>query len=447
MCDRSDSQLRLIIGLAVAIMACGTAVGTFGTEPSDLAIIEIKSKASAKEVSSRLDFSVIDSIPELNKYLVRASTDSMQKMVKDPDVLSLEQDLQTELSETAMPNESVVALLDPSTVALLDEGQNLWDGEHPVRASMLQQPALQMIGFQQQALVGSVPVTVAVIDTGVDPLHEMLRGSTLPGLNFIDEHRNTDELLDLEPAVAAMLLRAGGRVDQAALAVLNPSTVALLDPSLIQQMTRTPSPYFGHGTLVSGLIHVIAPKALIMPLKAFDATGKGSSFRIAKAIVYAATAGADVINMSFSLELPSDLVDEALEFAAKRDLVLVASLGNKNLRLEKKLLNYPAAYQKVIGVAATDLNDRRTSFSNYGTSADVSAPGEGLMSAYPGGLYAVWSGTSGAAALVSGEAAMLLGRKAWKADEVTHRITDRVDHLEAKYGIGKGRINLLSALR
>src|SRR5262249_30843354 len=207
-----------------------------GTALSTLAMIEIKVQASAKGGSSRLDFSVIDSIPELNKYLVRASIDSMGKIVKDPDVLSLEQDIQTELSETVMPSESVVALLDPSTVALLDQGQTLWDGEHPVPASMLQQPALQRIGFQQQSLVGSVPVRVAVIDTGIDPLHGLLKGSTLPGMNFIDEHRSTDELLDLDPTVAAMLLKAGGRANQTALAVLNPSTVALLDPSVIQQM-------------------------------------------------------------------------------------------------------------------------------------------------------------------------------------------------------------------
>jgi len=195
--------------------------------------------------------------------------------------------------------------------------------------------------------------------------------------------------------------------------------------------------------LVSSLIHAIDPGALIMPLKVFDISGQGSSFRIAKAIVYATTNGARVINMSFSLEAASSLVHEALEYAAKRNMVLVASVGNRNKKVDK---NYPASYSKVVGVAATDLSDRKAVFSNYGPAADVSAPGDSLISAYPGGLYAVWSGTSAAAALVSGEAALMLSRKESKADEVMHRIVDKVDTLHDKYQLGKGRINLKSAM-
>ena len=131
--------------------------------------------------------------------------------------------------------------------------------------------------------------------------------------------------------------------------------------------------------------------------------------------------------MSFSLETFSPLVDEALDYAAQRKVVLVASIGNRNSKVDKKYANYPASYPKVVSVAATNSNDRKALFSNYGPATDVSAPGEALMSAYPGGLYAVWSGTSGAAALVSGEAALLLSRKAQKADDATKRIIDRVD--------------------
>jgi len=85
---------------------------------------------------------------------------------------------------------------------------------------------------------------------------------------------------------------------------------------------------------------------------------------------------------------------------------MIASIGNDNSKVSK---NYPASFNTAIGIAATDLNDRKASFSNYGPAADVAAPGEALISAYPGGLYAAWSGTSAAAALVSGEAALLLG--------------------------------------
>src|SRR5262249_55824791 len=162
--------------------------------------------------------------------------------------------------------------------------------------------------------------------------------------NFIDERRGTDELQDLDPATAALLLQRGGRVASSDPTVLlNPATVARLDPSVVSLMSMKPSLYFGHGTLVSGLIRIIAPTAYIIPLKVFDASGTGTSFRIAKAVVYAANQGARVINMSFSLESPSPLVDDALEFAAQQNVVLIASIGNSNTKTDK---NYPASYSK-----------------------------------------------------------------------------------------------------
>jgi hypothetical protein len=92
--------------------------------------------------------------------------------------------------------------------------------------------------------------------------------------------------------------------------------------------------------------------AWIMPLKVFNATGRGTSFRIAKAIVYAVNSGASVINMSFGLEMYSDLVDDAVDYASRNEVILVASVGNTNSKVSKI---YPAANNKVVGVAATRL--------------------------------------------------------------------------------------------
>jgi subtilisin family serine protease len=210
-------------------------------------------------------------------------------------------------------------------------------------------------------------------------------------------------------------------------------------------MNSRPTPYFGHGTLVAGLIHSIAPTALIMPLKVFDPTGVGTSFRIAKAITYAATHGAQVINMSFSMQADSSLVDDALHYAAGHNIVLIASIGNQNLKVDK---NYPSSYNKVVGVASTDLKDLKADFSNYGPAANVAAPGVALISAYPAGLYAVWSGTSASAALVSGEAAFIMSKRNAKADDASSRICDRSDHLnDPPYQLGKGRISLRNVLK
>ncbi len=445
-CDRSNSYLNVRIALFFFLIVSCFVPAFPGGDPAEIAVIKVMTEAAAKDVAARFGLTVIDSIPELSKYLVKGDAVNMGNARKAPEVLSVESDLVTQVTETAMLNESTVALLDPSTVALLDQQDKEWDGQHPVRSSLLHQAGLQRISFFQQDVLIGDPSIVAVIDTGVDPLHEMLIRSTLPGKNFIDERRSTDELLDLEPATAALLLQAGGRatLNNSVVAVLNPSTVALLDSSLVTLMNRMPSPYFGHGTLVSGLIHALAPNSLIMPLKVFDATGRGTSFRIAKAIVYAAANGADVINMSFRLDTTSPLVGDAIDYAARQNLVFVASIGNNNSKVDK---TYPASYSKVIGVAATDLNDRKADFSNFGPAADVAAPGVALISAYPGGLYAVWSGTSAAAGLVSGEAALILSRKDLKTDDVIKRIQGRVDPLHDNYDLGKGRINLKSALK
>ncbi len=406
MSDRSNSLLKVPIILSVLVVAFCAGPGSPGSGQTDTAIIKVSTEGAARDLFARFGVTLLDSIPELNKYLVKGDAGNMGKLRKDTGVLSIEDDLVAEISERAILNEATVALLDPATVALLDEQDEEWQGQNSVRSSMLRQAGLQKIRFEQSDVLSGDPTTVAVIDTG-------LQGSGRATLG------------------------------QAIVAILNPATVALLDPSVIALMNRRPSPYFGHGTLVSGLIHAIAPRALIMPLKVFDASGRGTSFRIAKAIVYATANGARVINMSFSLETFSPLVDDALDYAARQNMVLVASIGNNNSKVDR---NYPASSSKVVGVAATDLNDRKAVFSNYGPAADVAAPGEALISAYPAGLYALWSGTSAAAALVSGEAALLLSRKELKADDVTKRILDGVDRLRDRYDLGKGRINLKSAL-
>jgi subtilisin family serine protease len=441
---RSSSVLKGCLATVVLIAVLITVPAATSQQSVESAIIKVKSRADALAIANRYDVTVIDSIPEVNKYLVKGTSSNLNLLRRDPNVQSVEYDIATEISETVILNESTAALLDPNNVALLLDGGQTWDGHHWVKSSVFRQPALQKIQFEATTLAEDA-IIVAVIDTGIDPLHETLIGSTLPGRNFIDERQSTDEMKDLDPTTAALLQQRNLLPANAqTLAILNPSAIALLPPGVVAAMKQTPTPYFGHGTMVSGLIHAIAPSALIMPLKVFDATGRGTSFRIAKAIVYAVNQGASVINMSFGLEAYSDLVDDAVDYATRSEVVLVASIGNRNSKVDKI---YPAADHKVVGVAATDLQDQKAIFSNYGPAADVAAPGEGLISPYPAGLYAIWSGTSASAALVSGEAALLFSRSNWKANEVAKRVGDRVDPLHAKYDLGKGRINLKDALK
>jgi hypothetical protein len=435
---------RCLAGI-VLCFAVLIAPALVGQQTGQLSVVKIKSSANASAVVGGYGVTLIDSIPELNKYLVQGTAANLASLQKDSNVQGAESNLAAQISEFAILNESTVALLDPDAVALLLDQTQTWDGHHWVKSSVFQQPALQIIAFTPSTTPGS-PVTVAVIDTGIDPLHPALQGSTLPGHNFINEQGTTNELNDLDPATASLLQQRSGLLPASAdtLAVLNPSTVALLDSTVLSLMKQTPTPYFGHGTMVSGLIHAVDPSALILPLKVFDATGRGTSFRIAKAIVYATNNGASVINMSFSMDSYSDLINDAVKYATHNNVILVASVGNTDLKIDRI---YPASSDKVIGVASTDQQDQKADFSNYGPVADVSAPGVGLISPYPAGLYALWSGTSASAALVSGEAALLFSQTNLHPGDVFNRIGSRVDHLHLKYPLGSGRINLRIAMQ
>src|SRR6185436_1850103 len=112
---------------------------------------------------------------------------------------------------------------------------------------------------------------------------------------------------------------------------------------------------------------------------------------ILRAVYFAANKGAKIINMSFSRPTPSLELKLALDYAAARGVILVASAGNDG----KAILAYPAAYDNVIGVASTTNDDVRAAFSNYGSKlVTLAAPGEGIITPFPGGGFAAATGTS-----------------------------------------------------
>jgi hypothetical protein len=284
----------------------------------------------------------------------------------------------------------------------------------------VEQPAGRLIGVPEvhedrQAGRG---VTVAVIDTGVDPDHPVLAGSLVSGYDFTrDLTGAASEWPDLPPAAAALLEQSTAAIlDQSTAAILdgstavilNQSTAAILDSATAEALAETESvpSAFGHGTMVAGLIHLVAPEARIMPLKAFRADGFSRPSDIIRAIFYAVDRGAKVINMSFSLESAPRGVKWAVAYATLRGVICVASAGNE----AKQAQVYPAALLPVMGVAATTMQDTRAPFSNFGEGlVTLAAPGVDLITTYPGSRYAAVSGTSFSTALVSGATAILAG--------------------------------------
>ena len=166
----------------------------------------------------------------------------------------------------------------------------------------------------------------------------------------------------------------------------------------------------GHGTHVAGIVDIVAPAAKIMPLRVLDSEGYGDVFTIVKAISFAKSNGADVINLSLGSAHRSAMLGEVIEDAVKNDVVVAAAAGNSNSGLP----HYPAAgngtaasADGLVAVTAVDMYAKKSDYANYGTWVDIAAPGDGIRSTFPVGKYANWSGTSMATPFISGQAALI----------------------------------------
>lgn len=242
-------------------------------------------------------------------------------------------------------------------------------------------------------------VIVADIDTGVDPNHPVLKNSLLTGYDFTRNQSGGSEMSDVSQSSVAVL--DGGaqpaQVSQSSVAVLDQSSVAVLDGPAYAA--------FGHGTMTAGIIHLVAPQAMIMPLKSFQADGSGYNSDILRAIYYAVGHGAKVINMSFNYTTYSQELANAVNYATANGVICVAAAGNSGAQATV----YPAALKGVIDVASTGNTDIPSTFSNYGAPPVwLAAPGEGVMTTYPFDTYAAGWGTSFSTPLVSGTTALMV---------------------------------------
>lgn len=290
--------------------------------------------------------------------------------------------------------------------------------------------------------------TVAIIDTGADFNHTALTAVLVPGYDFTRDTVGASELADLDPAVAAQLQQSSTSIldaqntlllNSSALAILNQSSTSILDQSSTSILDSTLAE-FGHGTMTAGIVHLVAPTASIMPLKAFRADGSSKLSNLIRAIYYAADNGANVISMSFSLGQPSPGLQAAVQYALGKNVILVASSGNDGL----KTLVYPASYGGVQGVGSTNNSDARSTFSNYGSGVVMfAAPGEGVVTTYPGGSYAAGWGTSFSTPMVAGAAALILQVKPTSKSGDINNVLSKAQKVS---DMGYGRIDLYQAL-
>ena len=430
---RQSRMLLKICGLLLAMSLSLMAQDKF---------VLVTNPSKVQDVCGRHGLTQVGQLSKHGVFLV--STFSQDpSILTDSDVQSFEQNHALAVPELSG---ATIANLTQSSTSILDglPGRSVvtYFGSS-VASNYVNQPATTVIHHSEVQsatnLIGT-GVTVALIDTGVDPAHQALQASLVPGFNFISESNDPSELNDLDPATAAALTQSSTSIlDGQNLVIENSSTVAILSQSSTSILDGPPSA-FGHGTMTAGLVHLIAPGARIMPLKAFAGDGSSDLFNIVRAIYYAADNGANVISMSFELTQSSPSLQNAIQYAINKNVIIVAASGNDG----QQMLVYPAGYNTVIGVGSTDNQDAKSTFTNFGTNGVfVAAPGEGVISTYPGGNYAAAWGTSFSTPLIAGEAALILqARPGFKSSDVANAIS----RATAIPQMGHGRADLCLAL-
>ncbi len=255
---------------------------------------------------------------------------------------------------------------------------------------------------------GSEDITIAVVDTGVDLDHPDLRNRLVKGYNVVDDNNNPDD-------------------DN------------------------------GHGSHVAGIIASETNNRegtagvtwfnKIMPVKVMGPEGYGTTFDIAKGIIWAADNGADVINLSLGNYQPSVLLEEAVQYAYSKNAVIVAAAGNDSSNQP----TYPASYPEVLSVSAVSIDGSRAPFSNYGDYIDIAAPGEYILSTFFDKQYAALSGTSMAAPHAAGLAGLMLSANPELSNkEVMDKIKSSAIDLGSKgkdHDFGYGLIDIKTSLQ
>src|SRR6266404_780996 len=324
--------------------------------------------------------------------------------------------------------------------------------------SYVNQPAASIVGVQnaQKAFNVTGDGIVADIDTGVDPTHPVLQPVLVPGdgYDFTRNQPGGSELNDLSPCpfpstsscspptCTTATCPQPAQVNQSSAAILDQSSAAILDGNSQYKA-------FGHGTMVMGIIiHLVAPTAQLMPLKAFRSDGTASLSDILRAIYYGVQNHANVINMSFDTKTASTELKNALDYANQLGVVSVASAGNDGMQETV----YPAALQNdVMGVASvgstTATDGTRSTFSNFGNAIVwVAAPGEEIVTTYPFSTYAAGWGTSFSAPFVSGASALARSLKTAITQSAAAAAIAQAAPLSDP-GMGHGRLDLVLALQ
>lgn len=375
-------------------------------------IVQLAIDADPVQVSSEHQLTIVDSIDAIAVYRLQGSDpDAYEQLVVDPRVVIVENDegivsFQAEQRDfTSNDFESLQHYLgfgngdkgfidgSPKEKALVvrknysfaDSWLTWWEADvHLDRAHRYS---------------SGTGVMGAVLDTGADLDHPAIVDHLVAGYDFVDDDRWPDD------APNGIDEDEDGAFDEGA----------------------------GHGTYISGALAKVAPSIQIMPIRVLNSDGTGTLFDIVNGIIYAVDQGADIINLSLSAHDHFPLLETAVAYAASHDVIVIAAAAGT-----ADALYFPAAYADVIAVGATRRDGYVTEFSlPYANLVDVFAPGELIYGPYYDGGYAWWSGSSMAAPIIAGEAALLIEQGACVPTCVTTLLTERIQPVIQDFTAGR----------
>lgn len=344
---------------------------------------EIENKLEQLQVTSDdIELYNVKSLESVNALYIELSTDEVNRLLVNPLVASIEEDKPIEIAETKLTD------VEPQIVK--ESAQTIPWGVHSTGAYITQLTKGS----------GLAPVKVAVFDTGIMNHPDL---NIAGGVSFVDSTNYFDDE--------------------------------------------------GHGTHIAGTIGAtnngegvvgVAPSAELYAVKVTDSSGQGYTSSVIQGIEWAIENDIDIINMSFVASQYSELLHEAIKQAKSNGIIIVAAAGNKGFG--DNSIQYPAKYSEVVAVGAVDSSHHRLDFSATGEELDLVAPGFGVISTSSNGEYGVSSGTSSAAAHVTGTAALLWAHnRSMTSEEIIQKLYETATSLGNSNEYGHGLVNIARA--